>query len=60
MSKYDTQAEFFRASVTAKEPVTVESLRRLARELGDQAPPTLRGCLKRVHMRNAEPSLVDI
>ena len=60
MYKYDTQAEFFCTSITAEEPVTAESLRRLARELGDQAPPTLRGRLKRVHMRNAEPSLVDI
>ena len=40
--------------------MTAESLRRLARELGDQAPPALRGRLRRVHMRNAEPSLVDI
>ena len=56
---YNTHAEFFCGSVTAEEPVTAESLRCLARELG-QAPPALRGRLKQVHMRNAEPSLVDI
>ena len=56
----DTQVECICASVTAEEPVTAESLRRLAQELGDQAPPTLRGRLRGVRLRNAEPSLVDI
>ena len=56
----DTQFECICASVTAEEPVTAESLRRLAQELGDQAPPTLRGRLRGVRLRNAEPSLVDI
>ena len=56
----DTQVECICASVTAEKPVTAESLRRLAQELGDQAPPTLRGRLRGVRLRNAEPSLVDI